>query len=75
VNPSHLADLRLSGLSDETIASSGIYSGSTDDGKEILGFDPHSSGMVIPYQKSGDDGGNQHFQVKPDTRPTNVLDQ
>lgn len=66
MNPSHLADLRLSGLSDETIASSGIYSGSTDDGKEILGFDPHSSGMVIPYPRSGEDSGKIYCRFKPD---------
>lgn len=44
----HLEDLRRSGLSDETIAASGIYSASAKETKAILGFDS-GPGIAVPY--------------------------
>jgi hypothetical protein len=60
--PQHLADLRRSGLSDETIAESGIYSESDRRAvSRLLGWDrPAPSGaMVIPF--SHPDGTRNGF--------------
>jgi len=46
--PHHLADLRRSGLSDDTILRSGIFSAPEAQVREILGYGC-GSGMVIPY--------------------------
>ena len=51
----HRDELRESGLSDETIAASGIYSADNEEIKTILGWQPKhmqwGSGWVIPFDK------------------------
>src|SRR5262249_19871957 len=59
----HLADLRRSGLSDETMAACGFYSAEEDEVEAILGF-PASSALVIPYGLEQD----AFKRVKPDRR-------
>lgn len=67
----HLADLRNSGLTDETIASSGIYTEeSLDVLKDKFGFKAYKKGMgsamVIPFRTA--DGGDADFhRIKPTT--------
>ena len=53
-HPEHLADLRKSGLSDETITQHGIYSACPSEIKRILGWDSPSiqSALVFPYPGS-----------------------
>ncbi|MFN8180151.1 MAG: phage/plasmid primase, P4 family [bacterium] len=62
----HLADLRSSGLTDATIAASGIYSATGPQVAKILGFDP-GPGYVIPYLGTEDERGVPFRRVKPDT--------
>lgn len=46
----HIADLKRSGLSDETIAEAGVFSVSSDEVRNILGFNPNNSpGLAFPY--------------------------
>lgn len=56
----HLQDLYSSGLSDETIVLSGCYSATEEEVAAILGFDPKSSGLVLPYPDL--DGGASIFR-------------
>jgi hypothetical protein len=56
----HIEDLRRSGLSDETIHSSGIRSIPKPEARELLGFDPGCGGMAIPYP------GTEFARFKPD---------
>jgi hypothetical protein len=37
-------------LTDVTIEAAGLWSASAEQVAELLGFDPHSAGLVIPYQ-------------------------
>ncbi len=64
----HLADLRSSGLSDETISSSRIESATEAAVRELLGFGV-GPGMVIPYPGTKGDWHGEFAQVKPDTPP------
>lgn len=57
----HQDDLLSSGLSDEIIQASGIYSIDRLEAKDLLGFDPKCSGMIIPYP------GTDFIRFKPDT--------
>lgn len=60
LEPHHLEDLRRSGLIDSTIISSGVYSASETEVRDLLGFRA-SAGLVFPYPRvSG------HARVKPD---------
>ena len=68
LHANHLADLRASGLSDETIQAAGLYS-ETDLARltRILGWNvPRklSPSLVFPY--FGIDGANGYCRVKPD---------
>jgi len=67
----HAADLKRSGLSDETIQSSGIYSADAEETRRLLGFDV-GAGMVIPYPGEWLRDDLPYCQVKPDTPP--ILD-
>ena len=64
----HLADLRASGLSDETITASGCYSGQEPTVRELLGFGA-GPGLVFPFAGTEDSRGVPFVQVKPDTPP------
>jgi hypothetical protein len=46
----HREALRRRGLTDVTIEAAGLWSASAEQVAELLGFDPHSAGLVIPYQ-------------------------
>ena len=56
LHPDHLADLRQSGLTDETIQALGLYSARPGDISRLVGFDPPGveSALVFPYL--GEDG-------------------
>lgn len=58
----HAADLRGSGLTDETIERSGIFSATAKDVEELVGFSV--PGMVLP--QFAPDGSILHARVKPD---------
>ncbi|HYK89797.1 MAG TPA: AAA family ATPase [Acidobacteriota bacterium] len=60
----HLADLRLSGLSDETIHQSGFYTATEDQVREILKFDA-GPGLAIPYRSQNSKA--EFVRVKPNT--------
>ena len=62
----HRDELRASGLSDETIELSGIYSATSSEAAVFLGFDPRSPGWVIPYPHTGADGSQTFRRFKPD---------
>lgn len=65
----HLADLKSSGLSDETIQASGCYSAQEPTVRMLLGFGV-GPGLVIPFPGCTLAGGETPFvQVKPDTPP------
>jgi hypothetical protein len=66
VNDAHMADLRRSGLTDETIADAGIYSADAVVIAELLGgWDIGCGGMVIPYPHAPD-----YVRIRPDTPVT-----
>jgi len=67
LEPQHLADLRRSGLSDETIERSGIYSCSAEEGTGIVGFPLKTSCLAFPYQDTDGDGTPPYIRIKPDT--------
>lgn len=69
LEPHHLADLRRSGLSDETIEKAGFYSASAEEVKEIVGWDPKTPGLAFPYPGTEKDDGKPFIRVKPDTPP------
>jgi hypothetical protein len=48
-HPEHLADLRKSGLSDETIEQAGLYSVRPNDIKKVTGLAKVESMLAIPY--------------------------
>lgn len=64
----HLADLRASGLSEETIQASRCYSGQEPTVRELLGFGV-GPGLVFEFPDTENDKGVPFVQVKPDTRP------
>lgn len=53
-HPEHFADLKKSGLSDEIILASGVYSVTPRDIPKILGFNPQevTSALAFPYHGS-----------------------
>lgn len=63
VNNPHLEDLRRSGLSDETIIDSGVYSAHSEQIRELLGFGVIGNGLVIPYLNVEDEA---YVRVKLD---------
>ncbi len=64
----HLADLKGSGLSDETIRASRCYSAQEPTTRELLGFGV-GPGLVFPFPGTENTKGVPFVQVKPDTRP------
>jgi len=63
--PQHLEDLQGSGLSTESIELAKFRSADRGEVARILGFDPGSGGLVIPYP--GTNGTQPPFvRVKPD---------
>ena len=62
-----LEDLRKSGLNDESIARSGIYTGTVEDVRRILGRSDVGAGMIIPYRSTK--GRRQFYRVKPHEPP------
>ncbi len=82
LNGHHLADLRSSGLSDETITASGVHTASSGAVSELLGFPVRSIGMVIPYlnvqdetyaRVKLDDGGQDGKRYRSPKESTNKL--
>lgn len=53
LNSQHIEDLKRSGLIDQTIEASGIYSATAEQITVLLGFKVKSAGMVIPYPGIG----------------------
>ena len=51
LHPDHIADLRKSGLSDETIKLMGVYSSRPGDIPSLVGWNPVNveSALVFPY--------------------------
>jgi putative DNA primase/helicase len=49
LHPEHLADLRTSGLSDETIEAAGLYSVRPNDIQKVTGISKVESMLAIPY--------------------------
>src|SRR3989304_1078152 len=56
VHPAHLADVRQSGLSDETIAQHGIYSVCPGEIKRIIGWDPPELKSLLAFPYPGCNG-------------------
>ena len=65
--PRDLNDLRRSGLSDETIRSCGIYTGTAEEVRTILLGRDVGPGMVIPYPPAG--GQSAYCRIKPHRPP------
>jgi hypothetical protein len=65
LQPRHLADLRRSGLSDDTIAAAGIRSLTAAEVKAAIGMDA-GPGMGIPYSTALCADGSRYMRVKPD---------
>jgi len=65
---SHRADLKKSGLSNDTILQSGCYSASEDETRDILGFYV-GPGLVFPYPGVLTSDGRPFCSVKPDQPP------
>jgi hypothetical protein len=61
----HLADLRRSGLSDETIAAAGIHSLSAAQIRELLKMDG-GAGYAIPYPGAAYSDGSPYVRVRLD---------
>ncbi|MDP3703932.1 MAG: DUF3854 domain-containing protein, partial [Candidatus Omnitrophota bacterium] len=55
LHPDHVADLRKSGLTDETIAAMGVYSVPPTDIPHVLGWNPEQvqSALAFPYPGTG----------------------
>lgn len=66
----HLADLRRSGLTDETIEAAGFRSLSAADTKALLERDDVGGGMVIPYPGCFFSDGAPYVRVRLDTALT-----
>ena len=64
----HLADLKSSGLSDETIQAAPCYSAQEPTTRELLGFGV-GPGLVFEFPGTENSKGVPFVQVKPDTRP------
>ncbi len=66
LNPHHLADLRGSGLTDETIAAAELHALSAQDVAVLLGRDDAGSGMAIPYPSRAFSDGSRYVRVRLD---------
>jgi hypothetical protein len=62
----HLAELRSSGLTDATIAASGIRSLTRSEAAAFLGFDPGCDGWAVPYLGTDAGGAVLFRRFKPD---------
>ncbi len=56
LHPDHLADLRKSGINDDTIIEFGIYSARPQDISKLVGWDPPgvTSALVFPFHGEPD---------------------
>jgi len=63
--PNHLADLRASGLSDETIAAAGFRSLSAAEVRAVVGMDA-GPGLAIPYAGCIHADGSPYVRVRLD---------
>lgn len=61
LNEKHLADLHKSGLTGETIKKLGFFSATESELRELLKFECHGGGMVIPYPMFSD-----YYRAKSD---------
>ncbi len=70
LHPEHLADLRKSGLSDETVALMGVYSVRPADISKALGWDPKAvnSALAFPYSEKN---GFTRYKIFPPIRDAN----
>ena len=62
----HLADLRSSGLNEQMVRASGVYSVTSQEAYEILGFDANSPGLALPYPGTANGDGDPFTRIKPD---------
>jgi len=66
----HLTDLHSSGLSDEIIELSQVYSCSGSEGNKLLDrSDLQCSCLVFPYHRADGDNRDVFYRLKPDTPP------
>jgi hypothetical protein len=66
----HLADLAASGITEEFALQNGCFSGSVEQVKAILGFNPtNSPGLVFSYPGTNGNGQKPFMRVKPDVPP------
>jgi len=56
----HLADLRASGISDETIGRAGLATVSAEEAEDYLGYSPGSACLVFEYP-----GPEPYYRLKP----------
>ncbi len=61
----HVEDLCASGLTTQTILDAGIYSASSREVEALLGYGA-GPGMVIPYDREGENGRPTYARVKLD---------
>ena len=66
LNKNHVADLKSSGLNDDTISASGCYSLDPDQACEILGFSPGCPCLAFPYPGVNGHKGTRYIRLKPD---------
>jgi AAA domain-containing protein/uncharacterized protein DUF3854 len=64
----HLTILSERGISKETAIAAGLRSAPSREAKAILGFDPQSSGILIPYTHP-QTGTVRTFRFRPDNPP------
>jgi putative DNA primase/helicase len=64
--PSHIDELRRSGLTDETIKRAGLYAATEPGVRDLLGFGA-GSGLVFPYPELN--GSGPYARVKLDATP------
>ena len=61
----HLEELRASGLSDETIRASRLYSATNETTTMLIGFG-RSGGLAFPYLHTASDGKEPFTRIKFD---------
>lgn len=66
LNDKHLADLKNSGLTDETITKAGFQSIRDADCEKVLGFPIGCCGLYIPYPRTANGVTPAFARIKPD---------
>ncbi len=66
LTPEHVADLRRSGLSDETIAAAGFRSLGAHEVRRLLDYPTACAGMAIPYPGCIFGDGSRYVRVRLD---------